>query len=638
MGVPGDAKRPATMFYGNNGYISIDSEKALGDIIGFRVYVVNLDGTLVDPDGRAFYVRVAKDKETAPLAATAFETKLRAVETYNTYAGHFGSGAQFMSDYLALTEGVLSGTDKNSVYSAIGIVNEDGSRNYGKWICEVNPSAYGNNAIVPVYGEDYVINWFKSFNWPSWAGGEQVYTVKDAKFAQVQILNPQKFLDDETYKFRTTLFASNGTEVRDITIEIKKVMPTAEDIAPLAWVEGYDPTKQVFANSEWANANIWKYNFGNEPKAVRLWDLMTNLAYGTGSDYANPRQSWYQLEVANVQWAGPSMVEKIPADLADLPGEDYQASGNSDYKLYVLANDIDNKSHDISYKYDFGAISLQFNYQTAQYNKPEKYVVNADKKLAMTFNSWIDFEDVAWKEKAPSVRYLPGTAWMSQPIQIGTYTTTTRSEVEEQNVVKVGDKTYNVFHFTTTRDVTTNVYRDITVTYDASGKELRDTTYYEVNVNGETATATTTKFNVAAGAPYKEYYQPTTYKKTVSANTEVKAKYPLVAWNTEISNYTSLGAKTSQFGSKDNKVEFASLLGEDQYIYGGPSWDPYQEFEVSFSPASLFNVSWDPSTKSINFQQKTYTVNPQAEGTLTITGRDCFGHAKTWTVKVNIEK
>ena len=40
--------------------ITINKPSADGDIIGFRVYAVNLDGTLVDPDGRAFYVQVGQ--------------------------------------------------------------------------------------------------------------------------------------------------------------------------------------------------------------------------------------------------------------------------------------------------------------------------------------------------------------------------------------------------------------------------------------------------------------------------------------------------------------------------------------------------------------------------------------------------
>ena len=47
---------------GNKGVIYIkDAANILNDeIIGFRVHAVNLDGTLVDPDGRAFYVKIGK--------------------------------------------------------------------------------------------------------------------------------------------------------------------------------------------------------------------------------------------------------------------------------------------------------------------------------------------------------------------------------------------------------------------------------------------------------------------------------------------------------------------------------------------------------------------------------------------------
>ena len=43
-----------------------------GDVIGFRVYAVNVDGTLYDPDGRAFYVRVGYPYLTRDLAFNVF--------------------------------------------------------------------------------------------------------------------------------------------------------------------------------------------------------------------------------------------------------------------------------------------------------------------------------------------------------------------------------------------------------------------------------------------------------------------------------------------------------------------------------------------------------------------------------------
>ena len=50
-----------TVVEGTSTKISINSDKAIDDIIGFRVFAVNHDGTLVDPDGKAFYVKVGSE-------------------------------------------------------------------------------------------------------------------------------------------------------------------------------------------------------------------------------------------------------------------------------------------------------------------------------------------------------------------------------------------------------------------------------------------------------------------------------------------------------------------------------------------------------------------------------------------------
>ena len=61
--------RPAKLFVKEDGkdiegVIKVkDARGAKGDIIGFRVFAVNLDGTLYDPDGRAFYVKLGDEGE-----------------------------------------------------------------------------------------------------------------------------------------------------------------------------------------------------------------------------------------------------------------------------------------------------------------------------------------------------------------------------------------------------------------------------------------------------------------------------------------------------------------------------------------------------------------------------------------------
>ena len=80
-----------TVVEAEDGIISIDlkvesgdNSKVLNDIIGFRVYAVNFDGTLVDPDGRAFYVQVGD--ETQDLSGTATKIVPTSTTIKNVYS------------------------------------------------------------------------------------------------------------------------------------------------------------------------------------------------------------------------------------------------------------------------------------------------------------------------------------------------------------------------------------------------------------------------------------------------------------------------------------------------------------------------------------------------------------------------
>ena len=51
--------------------LQINKETAQGDVIGFRIWAVNYDGSLVDPDGKAFYVKVGEEPEANVLNISA---------------------------------------------------------------------------------------------------------------------------------------------------------------------------------------------------------------------------------------------------------------------------------------------------------------------------------------------------------------------------------------------------------------------------------------------------------------------------------------------------------------------------------------------------------------------------------------
>ena len=50
--------------------INLGGSEYTDDVIGFRIYAVNADGTYVDPDGRAFYVEIGKAAVSLPAVKT----------------------------------------------------------------------------------------------------------------------------------------------------------------------------------------------------------------------------------------------------------------------------------------------------------------------------------------------------------------------------------------------------------------------------------------------------------------------------------------------------------------------------------------------------------------------------------------
>ena len=60
-----------TVVEGTSTEITINGKSTINDYIGFRVYAVNFDGTLVDPDGKAFYVLVGDQAQEINAIATS---------------------------------------------------------------------------------------------------------------------------------------------------------------------------------------------------------------------------------------------------------------------------------------------------------------------------------------------------------------------------------------------------------------------------------------------------------------------------------------------------------------------------------------------------------------------------------------
>ena len=357
----GTITKAAHMFYGNEGYITINSledTEVKGDIIGFRVYAVNFDGTLVDPEGRAFYVKVgdAKDQQTVAEA----NATITATASGSQYFKRNGNESNFFANITtdAFNVGATEITDWTVDYTN-------------------NPGDLGNDPIKNLsYGDDFNVKYYNK------KGQEVSITSGEVASAKVFLLRPQRFVDGGTYTIKATL-SDNVHELRDVTLKFTKVMPTAKDIKALTYVDEKLVANNLFSNVDWTSSNIYKFS-QNPASDVSIYEKVVSREM---TDYVSGLvDSHYTL------WFESLNVE--------------QSKIAFDYSYSVDRKNIDGKEHAIKYAYDFGPISLTHSYVTGEWLAPSEYVINAESNLKMLFNTWLNKETWAWKKD-----YTPTLTW-----------------------------------------------------------------------------------------------------------------------------------------------------------------------------------------------------------------------------------
>ena len=346
----GTITKAAHMFYGNEGYITINSledTEVKGDIIGFRVYAVNFDGTLVDPDGRAFYVKVgdAKDQQTVAEANATLDATQD-----SRYFWRSGNESNFFADIK---------TDAFNVDATKITTWEVDKTN--------NPGDLGNDPIVPTYGNDFSVKYYDK------KGKEVSISSGAVASAKVFLLNPRNFVDGGTYTIKATL-SDNVHELRDVTLKFTKVMPTAKDIKALEYVDKKLVDNNLFSNVAWTSSNIYKF-YQNQAKDGTPYDKVVSREM---TDYVSLVDAHYTL------WFESLKVK--------------QSNIAYDYSYSVNRVNIDGKEHAIGYAYDFGPISCTHSYVTGKWIQPNKYVVKAESNLKMLFKTWLNHESWAWKQ------------------------------------------------------------------------------------------------------------------------------------------------------------------------------------------------------------------------------------------------
>lgn len=178
--------------------IVISDEEAKGDIVGFRVFAVNCDGTLLDPDGKAFYVQVNNDVVNATVNV---DVTARAGDWASYGIAEIPNAA--FKDFSGSYSEYFTWDDFEDLYKQ--------NSTAGALISCILLKSNEKDA----YGQ-----WQTATNW------------KDAKYVLVKLNDAAKFLDGATFNVVMNAERTNSGVaklVNQLAINVTKKMPTAED-------------------------------------------------------------------------------------------------------------------------------------------------------------------------------------------------------------------------------------------------------------------------------------------------------------------------------------------------------------------------------------------------------------------------
>ena len=351
--------KPAKLFTGNKGTIKIqDMGNVKGDVIGFRVYAVNYDGTLTDPDGRAFYVAVGDVKTDVTIPATNL--------TYNL------KQKEFMSEPVDI-ENIISALDFDA-------------KDYTWTVAEKDASG-----VIPAGTVDaeYVL-----------ADGSTTDVLSKAvKKVIFKISNPGTFIDGETYKVQATLTKEISTAtatVSTVTASFKKVMPT--EAPEFAYRDGFGKDEKgnvinKYIVPEGGNYEIPGYNKGGYYDFRNILVINNNKTSWNGWDLFatdNEGMGVFNFNVANGTWNNGQFAEAVARP--------------SYYRLYVnnsnQSNLVDNKTErTITGKFYYYGISKHLNQAGTAYVENDNYAVKSKSSEKLTYCSWIKTFNVLTGDK-----------------------------------------------------------------------------------------------------------------------------------------------------------------------------------------------------------------------------------------------
>ena len=344
--------KPAKLFTGNKGTIKIqDMGNVKGDVIGFRVYAVNYDGTLTDPDGRAFYVAVGDVKTDVTFPATNITFNLKEKE--------------FVSEPVDI-ENIISALDFDA-------------KDYSWTVSEKDADGQKPTGVDAIY----VLENGSTTNVLSNA-------VKKVIF-KIDRYDAGKFIDGETYKVQATLTKEISTAtatVSTVTASFKKVMPT--EAPEFAYRDGFGKDEKGNVINKYIVPENRSYEVLNGYNKGGYYDFRNILVIN------NNKSTWNGQDLfdTNNDWLGEFKFNVADGTLGS-NGQLAEAEAvRSGYRLYVEnsneSNLVDNKTErTITGKFYYWNISKHLNQAGTAYVENDHYAVKSKSSEKLTYCSWI---------------------------------------------------------------------------------------------------------------------------------------------------------------------------------------------------------------------------------------------------------
>ena len=271
--------------------ITINSAKANGDIIGFRVFAVNYDGTLADPDGRAFYVAVGDAGDGGAIDVEYVATKAEfELDDDDATAAGIKAADQNISEYVEIpaevrakfkalaTESYFSNTFEADDY-ATSVVDE----------IKIHYGLYKDNK------GNAATNW------------------KDVKFVKVVADTPENQVDESVLTFAIEGKDGNGRVVNTLTVNVKKVLPT--EYAGIGWRTTMGPETVDIDGTEYSVLTVYP-----SPSDATFTTAQKAQEITLGDDEVNPKDANNGLYTIAWPTADDLFGEDVKSAFVDLGG------------------------------------------------------------------------------------------------------------------------------------------------------------------------------------------------------------------------------------------------------------------------------------------------------------------------------